>query len=124
MATISGATSSGAGSVIGSSPGKALARIDVRTDTLKAKGKSKRDKPVPAVLRNDIDHDLLAELKKLRRELATDQGIPAYAVFPDRTLIELAAERPTSLAEMRGIHGIGEAKLERYGDLFLEVLLG
>ncbi|CDK97772.1 ATP-dependent DNA helicase [Magnetospirillum gryphiswaldense MSR-1 v2] len=100
------------------------ARIDVRTDTLKAKGKSKRDKPVPAVLRNDIDHDLLAELKKLRRELATDQGIPAYAVFPDRTLIELAAERPTSLAEMRGIHGIGEAKLERYGDLFLEVLLG
>ncbi|MFA6021927.1 MAG: RecQ family ATP-dependent DNA helicase, partial [Rhodospirillales bacterium] len=101
------------------------ARIDVRTETLKAKGKSaKREKAVPAVLRNDIDHDLLAALKKLRRELATDQGIPAYAVFPDRTLIELAAEQPASLAEMRGIHGIGEAKLDRYGELFLEVLLG
>jgi len=100
------------------------ARIDVRTDFLKAKSKTKAARPLPAVLRNDVDQDLLAELKKLRRELATDQGIPAYAVFPDRTLIELAAERPTSLSEMRGIHGIGEAKLERYGDLFLEVLLG
>ena len=98
------------------------ARIDVRAETLKAKGKTGRPRPLPTPLRGDIDQDLLAALKALRRELATDQGIPAYAVFPDRTLIELAHERPANLEAMRGIHGIGEAKLERYGALFLDLL--
>jgi ATP-dependent DNA helicase RecQ len=97
------------------------AKIELRSDVLRAK--VKRGKPDPAAIRADVDHDLLSELKKLRRELATEQGVPAYAVFADRTLIELAAERPTTLSEMRAIHGIGEAKLERYGSIFLDALL-
>jgi ATP-dependent DNA helicase RecQ len=44
-------------------------------------------------------------------------------VFADRTLIELARERPMSLREMAGIYGIGTAKLERFGEAFLEILL-
>ncbi|MBF0324881.1 MAG: DNA helicase RecQ [Alphaproteobacteria bacterium] len=95
------------------------ATIALRADTLKAKGKAKR--PV-ATVPDSVDSDLLAALKKLRRELAEEQGIPAYAVFPDRTLVELAAARPASLDDMKGIHGIGERKLERYGRLFLDVL--
>ncbi|MBC7953374.1 MAG: DNA helicase RecQ [Rhodospirillaceae bacterium] len=98
------------------------ARIEIRSDVLRAK--SKKAKAPPAGAPTDYDEDLLAELKKLRRELATEQGIPAYAVFPDRTLMELASKRPMSLGEMRGIHGIGDAKLERYGEIFLEALLG
>ncbi len=97
-------------------------RIEIRSDVLRAKAKRGKTPPVGAP--TDYDEDLLAELKELRRELAADQGIPAYAVFPDRTLMELAARRPLSLHEMRGIHGIGEAKLERYGEIFLEALLG
>ncbi len=99
------------------------ARIDIRRDALRARGKKKTRTPA-AQLPEDYDSELLAELKKLRRELATEQGIPAYAVFPDRTLLELASRRPLSLDDMRGIHGIGESKLSRYGEIFLEVLLG
>ncbi len=98
------------------------ARIDIRLDALRSR--QKKAKTPAAQLPADYDSELLAELKKLRRELAADQGIPAYAVFPDRTLMELAARRPLSLDEMRGIHGIGESKLARYGEIFLEALLG
>ncbi len=97
------------------------ARVEIRLDALRPRQKKAR---TPAAqLPAEYDSDLLAALKKLRRELAADQGIPAYAVFPDRTLMELAARRPLSLEEMRGIHGIGESKLARYGEIFLDALL-
>ena len=48
--------------------------------------------------------------------------VPAYVVFSDRTLIELATHRPDSPRAMREIHGVGDAKLERYGAAFLEVI--
>ena len=97
------------------------ATIALRAETLKTRSKDRRSQTAP-VFAEDVDSDLLAALKKLRRELAEEQGIPAYAVFPDRTLVELARARPASLSEMRGLHGIGDKKLERYGELFLEVL--
>ncbi len=97
------------------------ARIEIRADVLTGKGK--RQKQPPAGAPTDYDQDLLDILKKLRRQLAQEQGVPAYAVFPDRTLMEMAAAKPTSLDEMRGIHGVGEAKLARYGDVFLDELL-
>ncbi len=48
--------------------------------------------------------------------------MPAYVVFADRTLIELAATKPASLEAMRACHGVGEAKLERYGQTFLDAV--
>ena len=69
------------------------------------------------------DDPLLTALKTWRREQARSQGVPPYVVFHDRTLIELAALRPSSLEELRGVGGIGSAKLERYGEALLEVLL-
>ncbi|WP_341704769.1 HRDC domain-containing protein, partial [Ferrovibrio sp.] len=48
---------------------------------------------------------------------------PAYLVFSDRTLIELAVKRPGSLYRMADIHGIGQAKLDRFGQAFLDVVL-
>ncbi|MBK8174636.1 MAG: DNA helicase RecQ [Rhodospirillales bacterium] len=65
---------------------------------------------------------LLASLKDLRREFARAQGQPAYVVFPDRTLIEMASLRPSSESQMRELYGIGQAKLERYGAAFLSVI--
>jgi ATP-dependent DNA helicase RecQ len=68
------------------------------------------------------DDPLLAALKTWRREQARTQGVPPYVVFHDRTLMELAAARPTSLAALSEVSGIGNAKLERYGEALLEVL--
>jgi ATP-dependent DNA helicase RecQ len=62
------------------------------------------------------------QLRALRREIARDEGVPAYMVFPDRTLIEMAEAMPSTLDEMRGVQGIGERKLSLYGEAFLDAL--
>ena len=73
---------------------------------------------------SDEDAPLLSALKAKRRALAEAAGVPAYIVFPDRTLIEMAEKRPASLDAMMGITGIGAKKLESYGAAFLAVLTG
>ena len=72
----------------------------------------------------DVDSELLAALKTWRREQARAQGVPPYVVFHDRTLMELAARRPSQLDDLACIGGIGAAKLERYGEALLAVLTG
>ncbi|KAB1642188.1 DNA helicase RecQ [Gulosibacter chungangensis] len=61
-------------------------------------------------------------LREWRRDTARDQSVPAYVVFNDATLRELAVERPSTLRELAGISGVGRAKLEQYGDELLAVL--
>ncbi|MCW2286281.1 ATP-dependent DNA helicase RecQ [Rhodoblastus acidophilus] len=68
------------------------------------------------------DGKVFEALRKLRRELANDQGIAAFMVFADRTLLEMAERRPATLDELRGIHGVGERKIALYGDAFLEAI--
>ena len=70
------------------------------------------------------DAPLLSALKAKRRALAETQRVPAYVIFPDRTLIEMAETRPMTLDDMARIGGVGAKKLERYGDTFLEVITG
>lgn len=65
---------------------------------------------------------ILAGLKRKRLEIAREEGVAAYMVFPDRTLIEMAESMPSTLADMRRVGGVGERKLERYGEAFLEAL--
>ena len=48
--------------------------------------------------------------------------IPAYVVLPDRSLLDMARRKPSTLEEMGGVHGVGEVKLKRYGEEFLEVV--
>jgi ATP-dependent DNA helicase RecQ len=66
------------------------------------------------------DHDLLAALKKLRLELARARNAPAYVVFPDTALFEMATARPADLDQFAAINGVGPAKLKDYGKLFLD----
>ena len=70
----------------------------------------------------DADTAAASALKALRTKLARTQNVPAYVVFSDRTLAELATHRPANPGAMREIHGIGDAKLERYGAAFLDVI--
>jgi ATP-dependent DNA helicase RecQ len=66
-----------------------------------------------------VDRGLFEQLRSVRSRLASERGIPAFAIFADATLRELAARRPTSLATLADIHGIGQRKLTDLGDLFL-----
>ncbi len=70
------------------------------------------------------DAPLLSALKAKRRALAEAAAVPAYVIFPDRTLIEMAEKRPQTLDQMAGITGVGAKKLESFGRAFLEVITG
>ena len=73
---------------------------------------------------SDEDAPLLSALKAKRRALAEGASVPAYVVFPDRTLIEMAERKPATLDQMAQITGVGAKKLESYGALFLAVITG
>ena len=72
----------------------------------------------------DEDAALMSLLKAKRRALAEAANVPAYVIFPDRTLIEMAERKPANLDQMAGITGVGAKKLESYGAAFLEVITG
>lgn len=63
-------------------------------------------------------------LRTLRRNLAQEHAVPPYVIFPDSTLLEMLRSKPTSMAEMGRVSGVGARKLERYGEAFLQVLAG
>jgi ATP-dependent DNA helicase RecQ len=65
---------------------------------------------------------LLVALRDKRLEIARKDAVPAYIVFSDRTLAEIALRRPASLAALANVKGVGEMKLARYGEQFLAVI--
>ncbi|HHS94512.1 MAG TPA: DNA helicase RecQ [Rhodobacterales bacterium] len=97
------------------------AQVTLRKDTIR---KAKASRPAAKALVSEEDAPLLSALKAKRRALAEAQRVPAYVVFADRTLIEMAERRPATLDEMAGITGVGAKKLETYGRAFLEVIAG
>ena len=70
----------------------------------------------------EVDDELFEALRTLRRRLADEQRVPAYVVFSDATLAEMAARRPATYAELLEVGGVGQTKLQRYGDAFLDVI--
>jgi DNA helicase-2/ATP-dependent DNA helicase PcrA len=70
------------------------------------------------------DERLLEALRRWRRERASEDGVPAYVVFHDTTLVEIADSRPRTLPALRRIRGMGPTKLERYGAEILAVIVG
>ena len=77
--------------------------------------RERREKRAALATPEGADEALLAALKALRGALAKAQNQPAYVVFPDRSLIEMAAAKPMSLDDLARIHGVGAAKLQKYG---------
>jgi len=94
--------------------------ITLRLDTINA---AKRNYTVKALVSDD-DAPVLSALKAKRRALAETAGVPAYIIFTDKTLIDMAQRRPLNLDEMSRINGVGEKKLENFGNIFLEVING
>ncbi|WP_138468397.1 DNA helicase RecQ [Poseidonocella sp. HB161398] len=99
---------------------KGEVQVDLRKDVM---SKTERRPAVKAMV-SDEDAPLLSALKAKRRALAEAQQVPAYVIFPDRTLIEMAERRPQSLDEMARIGGVGAKKLASFGETFLEVIAG
>ena len=98
------------------------ATINLRRDTIRKAAAQRR--PAIKMLVSEEDAPLLSALKARRRAFAEAAKVPAYIIFTDRTLIEMAEKRPATLDAMAGIGGVGAKKLERYGAAFLEVITG
>ncbi|HJR70579.1 MAG TPA: DNA helicase RecQ [Gammaproteobacteria bacterium] len=93
--------------------------VNVREDTKVALRKKTRG---PAGDVAPEDQDLWEALRECRRELAAEQNVPPYVIFHDATLRAMLAERPGDEGALLAISGVGQAKLERYGERFLSVL--
>ncbi len=94
--------------------------VQLRLDTIRAA----KNGNVVRTLVSDEDAPLLSALKAKRRALAEAADVPAYIIFNDKTLIEMAQARPQTLDDFAKIGGVGSKKLERYGKDFLEVIVG
>ncbi|ALR19933.1 DNA helicase RecQ [Sphingobium baderi] len=71
---------------------------------------------------NPVGDPLFDALRACRRELAQEAGVPPYVIFHDSTLREMAEQRPTTLAELGHVSGVGQRKLDAYGDAFLAAI--
>ena len=91
-----------------------------RPKTKDAAGKKSKGK-LPAAM-GDADPDLFARLRQRRMEIAKREKVPPYIVFTDKTLVQMCILHPSTPQEMLKVSGVGEAKLEKYGEEFLEVL--
>jgi ATP-dependent DNA helicase RecQ len=96
--------------------------IALRTEPDRRPREERRDRAAPS---GDLDpqgQELFQHLRALRAAIARDEGVAAFIIFPDRTLIEMARLRPLDLHALRLIHGVGERKLKDYGGLFVKAI--
>ena len=101
-----------------------IAGFQYRPDTLS--GRTRRPKPARSAQRESLagildadGRELLTRLKKLRMEIASERNTPAYIVFSDKSLIDMAHSKPRTRDEFSQVFGVGSAKLDEFGDIFL-----
>ncbi|WP_375751919.1 ATP-dependent DNA helicase RecQ [Vibrio sp. HN007] len=87
-----------------------------RLDTAARSAKSEK------LTSKNYDKVLFAKLRKLRKSIADENDVPPYVVFSDATLIDMAEILPTSYGEMLAVNGVGQVKLDRYADPFLDLI--
>jgi len=104
----------------GAAPGKGRRGATARGATA-AKAPKGGSKATDAPFTRD-EIALLDALKAVRSRLAKEDGVPAYVIFPDRSLREMARARPRSRSDLEQVHGVGPLRLEKFGAAFLEVL--
>jgi len=87
------------------------------------KGQSSVWQKISKERKANIDSSLFQNLRTLRKELAARDNVPPYLVFSDATLQDMCSQLPLTLQSMRQVKGIGERKLEKYGELFLKIII-
>ncbi len=97
--------------------------VELRRDPARRRlKKTSKVGKAPAVLDDPDDEALFQALRARRMEVAKAQGVPPYVIFHDSSLREMALRKPRDLVDMAQIPGVGQAKLERYGDGFLAAI--
>jgi ATP-dependent DNA helicase RecQ len=93
-------------------------------DVLKGKTKVQRKMAAKAKksIAVEIDNDLFQKLRKLRMDIAEEKKVPPYIIFSDQTLKEMCSELPQTRVDMLRVRGVGQNKLDKYGEPFLKVL--
>jgi len=89
-----------------------------------ARGGGSRKRNVETESWEGVDEGLFDELRALRRELAGERKAPAYIVFGDASLRDMARCRPTTLENFNHVHGVGQKKLDDYGEVFTDLIRG
>jgi ATP-dependent DNA helicase RecQ len=102
--------------------------ISLREDQFSKKaglprGKKEKQSRAKVTLSNNADETLFQKLRAHRRELASEQKVAPFIIFHDSTLLKMAEERPTTIKEFSQLPGVGQTKLERYANSFLDVIL-
>ncbi len=90
--------------------------------TLKERQEADKAKTKPTTQRQRARNDLFEVLRQLRKQLAQERGVPPYIIFSDATLEEMAADKPLNDVAMKKVSGVGERKLQLYGDTFMEAI--
>ena len=96
-------------------------RLDPKSVGGASSGNAKKTDPALS-LESEAEQDLFATLKALRMKIAKDNNVPPYVVFHDRTLIDMVLRQPLSLTAMSGVPGVGQSKLDKYGQVFLDAI--
>jgi ATP-dependent DNA helicase RecQ len=91
-------------------------RASTVTTSLRSSLKYTDDLPAP------INENLLEKLKKLRREIAIREAVPAYIIFNDASLRDMCRKKPVSLVQFQSVNGVGQIKLEKYGETFIQLI--
>ena len=95
-----------------------VARVRGKAKSRKRAG-SGVSSPPPVPSSGSAEDVLFQSLRTIRKDVADRENVPAYIVFSDKTLLAMATDRPATLEEMLAVPGVGPAKLERYGEVFL-----
>ena len=99
--------------------------IELRKDPVAKKSSSSRSagkRSGPAIREQITDQAGWDALRACRKELADKQGVPPYVIFHDTTLFDMLERRPETLEQLAEVSGVGAAKLEKYGEVFLQTL--
>ena len=99
-------------------------KVELRKDPVvkKSAGRSSSGRSGSAVKDQVTDHVGWEALRACRKELADKQGVPPYVIFHDTTLFDMLERKPQTLDELAGVSGVGAAKLEKYGEIFLAAI--
>ena len=92
--------------------------MEVKEVPVPKKAKTKKEKPAPL----PTDDDLYAVLREVRNELARKESLPAYIIFSNAALADMAARAPETMEEFLEVNGVGAVKAERYGEFFLAAI--
>ena len=103
---------------------KGASKVELRREAMSTPAKRAATKKSAAPTRDlsDADHELFNALKAARLTLAKQESVPAFVILADRSLLDMVHLKPERRDQMMMVHGVGQAKLEKYGDVFLGVI--